>query len=689
MPATSWRPAWIAGALVALSILVPASILGFVAWQERQRVMREGEDGAQRAVSAMREHAIKVFDIQVVLLRQVERRVAGRDWAAIEADRELRRMLAEYAEGFGHVASIALVDARGTVRVVSPGEPARGDVVADRDFFRVHQEGHDGVFLSAGLTHPRSGEELLAVSLGRRGPGGRFEGVILISVPVGYFADFWEEFTSPPGRRVALVREDGALLIAHPAHGARTEVSAAFREHIRRSPVGLYSGVSRGDGLERMKPYAKVGEYPVFIRFSVGVREILASWERELLGLTAFGLFSAGALTALSVALLRSAARQQRAEERLREAQKMEALGRLTGGIAHDFNNLLQLLKNNLYLIDRRAEDPGAARAFARQASRAVQRGADLTSHLLAFARRQPLAPQAVDVTHLLRDAAALLHGTLAADIELVVAPAADTWPAMIDPNQAEMALLNLAVNARDAMPEGGTLVMRTENVIIGPRHEDPPLRPGDYVLLSVGDSGIGMDAANAKRAFEPFFTTKAAGKGSGLGLSQVHGFAAQSGGGVRIESRPRQGTTVKLFLPRAPAAPAAPAAAAPAAGHPRAGDGPLLLVDDDAAVRRTMAAALREAGYQVLESHGGADALERLRAEPHVSVLITDHLMPGMSGTDLATHARRLRPHLKVLLVTGYAELPDALAEAWQGTVLRKPVDPEVLQEHVARALA
>ncbi|MDR6114681.1 MULTISPECIES: PAS domain-containing protein [unclassified Sphingomonas] len=354
-------------------------------------------------------------------------------------------------------------------------------------------------------------------------------------------------------------------------------------------------------------------------------------------------------------------------EAQLRQSQKMEAVGQLTGGIAHDFNNLLQVVVGNLEMLDRFLpidEHPRARRA-ATNAMTGAKRAATLTQRLLAFSRRQPLAPQSVDAVRLVDGLSDLLTRTLGEQVSLVIEAAPDLWPAEADTNQLESAILNLAVNARDAMPHGGTLSITLRNatldgmtsMVAGP--VPYPTDPGDYVAIDVSDTGIGMDRATLGRVFEPFFTTKEVGKGTGLGLSMVYGFAKQSGGQVQIESRPGQGTCVSLFLPRfcgdvaSVDAPPAPAI------RPDRGSETILVVEDDPDVRAYSTEALRELGYDVLEAEDGGSALALLDAPEasRIALLFSDVVLPGgMTGADLASAARSLHPDLKVLFTTGYA---------------------------------
>ena len=368
----------------------------------------------------------------------------------------------------------------------------------------------------------------------------------------------------------------------------------------------------------------------------------------------------------LEVALARlraEALSRERAEEQLRQAQKMEAVGRLTGGIAHDFNNLLTVVIGSLDLLRRRVTEARQLR-YVDNALDGAGRAATLTQRLLAFSRQQPLSPKPTDVNRLVRGMSEMLHRTLGEQVAVETVLAAGLWQTNIDPNQLESAVLNLAVNARDAMEETSgarRLTIETNNAYLDDAYADthPEVVSGQYVLIAVTDCGPGMPPEIVERAFEPFFTTKPQGKGTGLGLSQVHGFVKQSGGHVAIYSEtrsgPGQGVTIKLYLPRYRSQPEAEAPATvrtPQEGQP---GGLVLLVEDEDAVRRFALEALHDLGYEVLEASDGPAALRLLDANPEIVLLLTDVVLPGMDGRHLADEARRRRPDLPVLFTTGY----------------------------------
>jgi PAS domain S-box-containing protein len=365
-------------------------------------------------------------------------------------------------------------------------------------------------------------------------------------------------------------------------------------------------------------------------------------------------------------AFLRDTTERRHIEEQLRQAQKMEAVGQLTGGVAHDFNNLLTVIIGNIENLQRYVPQRAEAQRMIAAIMRASTRAATLTHRLLAFARRQPLEPRAVDINKLVANMSELLRRALGETIMIETVLAGGLWPTLADPNQLENALLNLAVNARDAMSGGGKLTIETANSFFdeadAAQHQD--LAPGQYVMIAMSDSGCGMSADTIEKAFEPFFTTKEVGQGTGLGLPQVYGFVKQSGGHVKIYSELGQGTTVRLYLPRLAAGEVSSEVAAEARPAPNArANAAILLVEDDEDVRQYSAEILRETGYRVLEAADGAAALEALAEEPGIRLLFTDVVLPGgLNGRQLAEEARRRRPDLKVLFTTGYAR--DAIVQ-------------------------
>jgi signal transduction histidine kinase len=388
--------------------------------------------------------------------------------------------------------------------------------------------------------------------------------------------------------------------------------------------------------------------------------------------------------------------RREQAEDQLRQSQKMEAIGQLTGGIAHDFNNMLAVIISGLSLIKRRmARGETNLNELIDAAIDGAHRASALTKRLLDFSRQQALVPEPVDANKLVSGMAELLRRTLGGDIQLETVLGGGLWPTHADPGQLENAILNIAVNARDAMPSGGRLTIETQNAHLDDRYaaEHTEVKPGQYVLVAVTDTGLGMPPEVIAKAFDPFFTTKEVGKGTGLGLSQVFGFTKQSGGHVKIYSEPGAGTTVKLYLPRFFGA-KEPKAFLEPAGAPRIERGAgevILVVEDEASVRKLTIEGLTELGYTVLEAETAAAALRVLDSNENVALLLTDVVMPDMNGRKLAEAALHRFPDLRVLYMTGYtrnAIVHNGVLDA-DVQLLSKPFTIETLALKVREALS
>ena len=387
-----------------------------------------------------------------------------------------------------------------------------------------------------------------------------------------------------------------------------------------------------------------------------------------------------------TASLQREMLEREKAETALAQAQKMEAVGQLTGGVAHDFNNLLTAVLGSLQMIGKRSDDP-QIRRFADNARRAAERGARLTQQLLAFSRRQRLAPEAVDLHRLVAEISDLLTRAVGTTVMLEIQLPGQLPPAFVDPTQMELVLLNLAINARDAMPDGGVLTIAGSELASAPLELAEDLAGGSYVVIAITDTGSGMTPEVQERAFEPFFTTKEQGKGTGLGLSQVYGFVRQSGGAVKLRSAPGEGTTVTLYLPRAEVAPVAVVADGSEAPAP-ATHASILVVDDDDDVRDLVVAMLEELGYRVTAAENGSVALELLSQNSPFDLLLADVAMPGLSGVDVVHAARDLGRAPRVLYATGYADL-GAYRPGLEGEdMIRKPYRMADLAARVDRAL-
>jgi signal transduction histidine kinase len=479
------------------------------------------------------------------------------------------------------------------------------------------------------------------------------------------------------------------------------ELAAMIREHprCRRTAIIFVSAIQMGE-LDLLRgyqagavDYVPVPVVPELLRAKV---RVFADLYRKTRQLEQLNIELERRVEERTAELAQANAElEQRVEQRTREReaafaqvhemQKLESLGQLTGGVAHDFNNLLMVILGNLQLLRKRLPDDPRLLRLVDGAMQGADRGATLTKRMLAFARRQELRPETVDVPRLVDGMEEMLRRTLGPGIQIVTAYRTDLPAIRVDPSQLELALLNLVLNARDAMPYGGRLVIGGRCLAAG-AGAPPELAEGHYVCLTVSDSGAGMDAATLKRAAEPFFTTKGAGKGTGLGLSMVHGLAAQSGGAMRITSQPGDGTSVELWLPLSEAAAIAEVLPQPASFSATGRTYRVLVVDDDPLVVASTAAMLEDVGHVVSEALSGVHALDLLRLGTTVDVVLTDHAMPGMTGSELARQIRQHWPELPIILATGYAELPNG--EDPGVPRLSKPYLQEELEAQIAKAV-
>ena len=676
-----------ATALIVASVLLPAMLFAFAAWTSYGETLNAAEARVERTVRILQEHALKVFETNRLVIQQVNTRLRFMDWSR-EADREdLHRMLEDLQRDLDQVSTITVVNAEG--RMVASGRtyPANPELTfADRDFFQqLKQSGSELPAVSMSYTGRQSHQSIF--NLADRitsSPGGAFTGVIAVSADRSYFESLYKKIDPTFAHSVILVRSDGAILAAEPPlpiSGLPSD--SALRAQIKDKSSGAYTMRSRLDGVERIFAYHQIGAYPVYVRFGLSKSAALEPWRFALINYGVVATLASIALIAASTmavrqtsreriarrrweetaaALAAEAAERERVESQLRQAQKMEAVGRLTGGIAHDFNNLLTAVIGSLdLLLHRRNNLDRRESKLVGNALEGAQRAASLTGRLLAFSRQQPLQPVQVDVNRLVDGMSDLLRRTLGETIVIETRLAGQLPSTLADPNQLESAILNLAVNARDAMPGGGRLTIQTACADLrdGDMDGNAEIVPGEYVMVSVADTGSGMSPETISQVFEPFFTTKPIGQGTGLGLSQVYGFVKQSGGHVAVASDVGCGSTFRLYLPWSHAEPAdeMPPAQPRFGGVPRtAGGETILVVEDEAMVRDVAVAALEEAGYNVLVASDGPSGLALANGHREIALLFTDVVLGGpMNGRVLASSILRERPDVAVLFTTGY----------------------------------
>ncbi len=673
-------------ALVAASLVLPLLLFGFAAWFSYREILRDARAQVERTALLLEEHALKIFETQRLVIEQVDVRLRFMDWSSAADRADLHAMIVRLQRGLDQLTTLVVTDAAG--HTLASGRIAAGDSsidYADRDWFQALATSDQALpFVSGAYKGRLSGQTVFSLA-GRTpdGPGGAFTGAVAVAADRGYFERFYRSVEPALTHSVVLVRDDGTVLAAEPSMElARLPDETPLRHHMAAAPSGCYTAVSGIDGVERISAYRKVGPYPVTVRYGLDKSAALASWRATLLNYGIVTALASLALGAASLFALRQTSRETlarrrwqetaaelraegaergRVEHQLRQSQKMEAVGRLTGGVAHDFNNLLTVVIGSLDLVRRRAQ--GLDQRTVQLVGNALDganRAAALTSRLLAFSRQQPLQPVRIEANHLVAGMSDLLRRTLGEAVAVETVLAGGLWPTLADPNQLESAILNLAVNARDAMPEGGRLTIETANSSLDEAYAraNTDVAAGQYVLIAVSDTGSGMAPEILAQVFEPFFTTKALGKGTGLGLSQVYGFAKQSGGHVAVYSEVGHGSTFKLYLPRTRAAASAPAASSrePTALPERRSGGTLLVVEDEPMVRRLSVAALEDAGYRVLQAGDGAGGLDLVRGHPDIALLFTDVVLGGpMNGRVLADAVLKERPDMPVLFTTGY----------------------------------
>ncbi len=565
---------WPLRSLLAASLAVPVLLLAFAAWQNFRLVEVQAEQRVMIETGQLHEHAISALETYALVLAWINDRIRGLDWDRIEHDDGLHGFLSDI-ETLPQIGAVSIIDAAGYIRATGRSFPPSNADASNRDAFVAQKERDVGIFVGREHTDPATSASDFDISRRRSTPGGGFDGVIVVSARPDYFSDFFSTVSRDENFSALLVRGDGSVLVRYPISlGSRAFApDAPVMQAIGAKPdSGLFQGRGGLDGIARLFGYQRLGSYPLYVVFGIPIRGVLASWRANFvdyllfavpasLGLFCMTLFAVRQLQQQKVAtwrwrttarrLNREMNRRTQAEAALHQAQKMEALGQLTGGVAHDFNNLLTVLQGCLEMLSGRQQDQ-RLQARVDMALGTIERAEKLTGQLLAFARRQPLTVARVDLNGLLRHMTEMLAGTVGSGITITTDLAPDLWPVDADATQLELAVINLAINARDAMPAGGSLCVRTFNTTLPRRVSDEELSEGgDFVGLEISDGGTGMPSEVLARAFEPFFTTKGPAKGTGLGLSMVYGFARQSGGSASIRSEVGRGTAVTLLLPR------------------------------------------------------------------------------------------------------------------------------------------
>ncbi|MDE1904649.1 MAG: response regulator [Alphaproteobacteria bacterium] len=677
--------------LLAAAIATPILLFSGAAWLSYRSTVADAQERIRRLADVAAQQAQTVFQTDAFAADRIADHTATMSWDQIAQSPELNQFLKQIKASLPQAAEVRLIAPNGRVAATDAHFPASGNVDNLQPDFRV--------------IHP--GTDTLLISSVGRGPDGQFEfivarpksyrdaagGLIEIVMNPAYFTKFYATVAEEHDSGTSLVRSDGILLARDPPAGepVRFAPNSSLMQAIHGDPVfGSFVGGAASDGTERLSAYERVGDFPVYVVAGVDRAAIVAVWARTMSSHLIYGIPVTLMLIAATMIALRrtrqaaaEAERRADLEEQYRQAQKMEAIGQLTGGVAHDFNNLLTVILGSLEQLERLVPaDP--ARRLIQAATRGAERGARLTQSLLSFARRQSLRPETVNLNRVIKEFGDLLRGAAGdhVQVQFLLSPTVD--PCRVDPAQFQAALLNLVVNARDAMPEsGGRVSIETDSVTLD---AGSGVASGRYVRVTVNDTGRGMPPAVVERAFEPFYTTKEVGKGSGLGLSQVYGFVKQSGGHIELSSEPGVGTTVRLCLPRADEMPAENAEATVRTAAAKAET--VLVVEDDSELRAMVADNLRALGYRVLTAANAPAALAVAEREPRIDLLFSDYSMPfGMLGDELARRVRRIKPGLKVLLTSGYAVASPEIAGI-DINLLQKPFRPDELARAIRQTL-
>lgn len=702
--------------ITLIALLVAAVVLPFVyvvAMSISDLRAREADatEATLRTVRVAEEHALKVFDMNETLDSRIVDLTQGLDDDGIHAkEATIHEQLRSMGGGYPQVAAVSIFGGKGQLLTSSRFYPAPPVSIADRDDFTGIRDGKDLEHVSKVVTGHVAGEQVFNMGIERRDADGAFAGVVSVALRPSYFNAFYRELlggTDSAPMTMSLIRTDGSILARYP-RGPGEPVTLA-----PHSPLAEAMVQGRRSGVVRMRPdagddsmivaFRRVGSYPVYVSCGYRTSAIWAGWYRHLTVLIVSMFTPSIVLWCVIWLSLRRLGAEEEAWERwqaeasmrrsiesaYRQSRKMEALGNLVGSVAHDFNNLLMIVSANVQILRRRGA-PGFDRELS-AIERALKSGQSLTRQLLGVARKQPLRNETVALDRWLPACRELLRASLGAKISLVMDIGVEIWPMHADVAELELALINLAVNARDAMPNGGRFTVRASNIHFRP--EDGFPLTGEFVQLSLEDTGVGMPPDVLSHAFEPLFTTKPKGMGTGLGLPQVFAFCERSGGLAAIDSAIGAGTSVRLYLPRATAAPEAEEPAPAGSEETAAPQGlRILLVEDNEEVAAGTEALLQMMGHQVtcvfnadtaLRLFDDAHAEQARTGEPlPFDLVLSDIHMPGkMNGIDLAEAVLSFRTKLPVILVTGYAEELDR-ARHVDVRVLSKPFDIALLEE-------
>ena len=685
--------------MLVASIVLPLMLFSFAGWQNYRHEQAVADDRIERSLDILHEHTLKVFQTVERSIAEVNEIVRGMpDEEIREEQPRLHERIKRIVDALPQLRAIFLIDREGRPLLSSQFVQVPSDLRSrERTFFNVHMASDVGTYVSE-VVEPRLqafGTPFFVLSRRRPSLDESFNGVVAVAVLPQYFEEFYALIGRSPGSFDALIRADGKFLARYPEQPQRMRTLApgsgletAIAQGWERATYTIRSQI---DGTERRIGYRKLEGFPVYVIAGLETSAIRAEWATTMASHLIFGVpATLFILLIIAIALRRTrrlydeAQRREAAEGALRQAQRLEAIGHLTGGVAHDFNNLLMIVSGSAERL-RRDLTSEKHRRIIDMIMNATSRGESLTRQLLAFSRRQMLTPAVIDLSKRLPELKDMLTRSLRDDITAEIAVPDESCAVKVDPSELELAILNLAVNARDAMPRGGTLSITVEPVVLEGKPAEEGLS-GEFVAIRVSDTGGGIAPDILPHVFEPYFTTKEVGKGTGLGLSQVYGFAKQSGGTATIASTVGRGTVITLYLLRTQELPGASAARMqPEAAPLRAGTA--LVVEDSPEVAEVAAAYFQQLGYMVKQARGASEALEVLGKDANIELVFSDILMPGgMNGVELGHAIRRRYPAVPVLLATGYSESArDAVQQGF--VVLQKPFDVAALDQALREA--
>jgi signal transduction histidine kinase len=660
--------------VLVVSIVFPLACLAGYGYFDYQRRIADSNDMIDRLARVTEEQAVKVLDLNQQMASRIVDLLGDDDDARIRAQQAgLHDRLRQIGGDFPQVASIYLLGVNGELLASSLSYPAPVMSTNRREDFTIAKAMRPQPYFSRAVFGQLSQTNVFNTSTGRSGENGQFLGVVSVALRTEYFSRFYRELTNGDTSLVlGLYRQDGSLLVRYPAWaaGAQPTPQSAFTAALRDKQLfGHIRLKSTVDGVERLLAFRRVGDYPLYVVSAYATASIGSAWRQHFMMIAALTAVPCVAIWLLVFFSLRQLAGERRAWERWqgevamrlsaeassRQLQRMGALGNLVANVAHDFNNLLMVVSANTELA--RLKRYNNLEKEVQAVERATATAEALTRRLLSVAKKQPIKQEPVNLATWLPSAAPLIDAALGDNVEMALSMVDNVWQVLADPIDLEFAIMNLAVNARDAMPRGGRFVIRCQNNrLVG---SDTLLPDGEYVLIACSDDGEGMSEAVALRAFEPLFTTKLRGSGTGLGLAQVLAMCEQAGGTAKIDSVPGSGTTVRLYLPRyrerqkAGAADVATAnLAAPMA------KGVVLLVEDNEDVAAGVAAVLETFGCEVRHEPTADQALDVLTGGAQFELVLSDIQMPGkLNGIDLAEKVRSAWPTQKIALMTGYAD--------------------------------